>query len=186
MARARLTKKSRERYLGEIKKLEEQIAALQDQSSSKPSGKRPTVTAAFAGKHPSGTYAPGELLVGMQKGTEKADSEKALKGAIPGVVIVRTMINGTILHVRLPETTNVEQAMAKLKGIDLVRYAELNGIATIQPVPRPGGPGIGIQPVPRPGIGVRPRPRIPRDGKVRPFKIEPRKIQPRKLVPRER
>jgi len=186
MARARLTKKSRERYLGEIKKLEEQIAALQDQSSSNPSGKRPAVTAAFAGKHPSGTYAPGELLVGMQKGTEKADSEKALKGAIPGVVIVRTMINGTILHVRLPETTNVEQAMAKLKGIDLVRYAELNGIATIQPVPRPGGPGIGIQPVPRPGIGVRPRPRIPRDGKVRPFKIEPRKIQPRKLVPRER
>jgi len=186
MARARLTKKSRERYLGEIKKLEEQIAALQDQSSSKPAGKRPAVTAAFAGKHPSGTYAPGELLVGMQKGTEKADSEKALKGAIPGVVIVRTMINGTILHVRLPETTNVEQAMAKLKGIDLVRYAELNGIATIQPVPRPGGPGIGIQPVPRPGIGVRPRPRIPRDGKVRPFKIEPRKIQPRKLVPRER
>jgi len=176
MARARLTKKSRERYLGEIKKLEEQIAALQDQSSSNPSGKRPAVTAAFAGKHPSGTYAPGELLVGMQKGTEKADSEKALKGAIPGVVIVRTMINGTILHVRLPETTNVEQAMAKLKGIDLVRYAELNGIATIQPVPRPGGPGIG----------VRPRPRIPRDGKVRPFKIEPRKIQPRKLVPRER
>jgi hypothetical protein len=183
MARARLTKKSRERYLGEIDKLEEQIAALKNQSSSKPSGKRPAVTAAFAGKHPGGTYAPGELLVGVQKGTDKAGSEKALKGAIPGVVIVRTMINGTILHVRLPETTNVEQAMAKLKGIDLVRYAELNGIASIQPVP---GPGIGIQPVPRPGIGIRPLPRVPGKGQVRPFKVQPRKIQPRKLVPRER
>jgi len=95
------------------------------------SGKRPAVSAAFAVKHPSDTYVLGELLVGIQEGTEKADSEKALKGAIPGIVIVWALINNTVLYVRLPETTNVEQAMAKLKGIDLVRYAELNGIGYI-------------------------------------------------------
>ena len=46
------------------------------------------------------------------------------------------MINNTIFHVRLPASTNVEQAMATLKKVESVRYAELNGIARIQPVPR--------------------------------------------------
>ena len=66
--------------------------------------------------------------MGVQKGTKKAASEKALKGAIPGIVIVKWFNGIPVLHVRLPETTNVEQAMVKLKGIDLVRYAELNGV----------------------------------------------------------
>ncbi|HIE69446.1 MAG TPA: hypothetical protein EYP98_04385 [Planctomycetes bacterium] len=72
------------------------------------------------------------------------DAEKALQSGIPGIVIVKSMINGTILHVRLPASINVEQAMAKLKGVKSIRYAELNGIATTQPVPR-----INNRPLPR-------------------------------------
>jgi hypothetical protein len=53
-------------------------------------------------------------------------------------VLVKAMVNGTVLHVRLPATMNVEQGMAKLKTVKSVRYAELNGIVRIQPIPRPG------------------------------------------------
>ena len=144
MARARLTKEASDRFKAEIAKLEKQIAALNKQSSTKPSGNRPAPSAAFVRQHPAGTYAPGELLVGVQKGTAKVDAEKALQSGIPGIVIVKSMINGTILHVRLPVSINVEQAMAKLKGVKSIRYAELNGIATIQPVPR-----INNRPLPR-------------------------------------
>ena len=83
---------------------------------------------AFAAKHPAGSYAPGELLVGVNKGTLRAESEKALQAAVPGIRIMKTMINDTILHVRLPATTNVEQGISKLKGVPVVRYVELNGI----------------------------------------------------------
>ena len=123
-------------------------------------GKRPAVSAEFAKKRPANSYAPGELLVGMQKGMALADSQKALQHAIPDYVLVKAMVNGTVLHVSLPAAMNVEQGMAALKKVKSVRYAELNGIVRIQPVPRPGiQPLPGIQPVPRPGI--RPGPRIP-------------------------
>ena len=67
------------------------------------------------------------------------------------------MINNTILHVTLPESTNVELAMAKLKTVKAVRYSELNGRVGIQPA-QPGGAGIGIG-QPRPQIGPRTPPR---------------------------
>ena len=112
-------------------------ADAKDPNRAKPeAGKRPSVSGQFARQHPAGSYAPGELLVGMQKGTALADSKKALQQAIPGLVVVKAMINNTIFHVRLPATTNVEQTMATLKKVKSVRYAELNGIARIQPVPR--------------------------------------------------
>ena len=89
------------------------------------------VSAEFAKKHPAGSYVTGELLVGMQQGTAPADSQKALRQAIPGLEVVKAMVNGTVFHVRLPATMNVEQGMAKLKTVKGVRYAELNGIAYI-------------------------------------------------------
>ena len=107
------------------------------------------MTAAFAAKHPAGSYAPGELLVGIQKGVAAVVSQKELQKAIPGLVIVKAMFKGSILHVRLPANTNVERGMAAMQQVKMVRYAELNGIARIQPVPQPR-PGIGIRPVPRP------------------------------------
>jgi len=213
MARARLTKEARDRFLAEIKRLENRIAELngkpqvvrppvrppvkpnpnarkkfpahwgappriqtadyrklpggygsgsstmagwiqrnldadaKDPNRGKPEAdQRPAVSAEFAKKRPAGSYAPGELLVGMQKGTALADSRKALQQAIPGFVLVKAMVNGTVLHVRLPSTMNVEQGMAKLKTVKSVSYAELNGIVRIQPLPRPG---------------IRPGPRIP-------------------------
>ena len=89
---------------------------------------RPAVSAEFAKKHPAGSYVTGELLVGMQEGTAPAASQKALQQAIPGLEVVKAMVNGTVLHVRLPATMNVEQGMAKLKAVKGVRYAELNGV----------------------------------------------------------
>ena len=86
------------------------------------------VSVEFAKKHPAGSYVTGELLVGMQKGTAPADNQKALRQAIPGLEVVKAMVNGTVLHVRLPATMNVEQGMAKLKTVKNVLYAELNGI----------------------------------------------------------
>ena len=205
MARARLTKEARDRFLAEIKRLENRIAELNgkpqvvrppvrppvkpnpnarkkfpahwgappriqtadyrklpggygsgsstmagwiqrnlDADAKNPNrgkpeaGQHPAVSVEFAKKRPAGSYAPGELLVGMQKGTAPADSQKALQQAIPGFVLVKAMVNGTVLHVRLPATMNVEQGMAKLKTVKSVRYAELNGIVRIQPIPRPG------------------------------------------------
>jgi hypothetical protein len=78
------------------------------------------------------------------------------------------MFKNTILHVQLPVTINVEQAMAKLKGVKEVRYSEINGTVGIQPV-RPGG-GIQIQPI-RPGVGgiqIEPAPR------ARPLPVKPK------------
>ena len=89
------------------------------------------VSAEFAKKHPAGSYVTGELLVGMQQGTAPADSQKALRQAIPGLEVVKAMVNGTVFHVRLPATMNVEQGMAKLKTVKGVRYAELNGTTYI-------------------------------------------------------
>jgi len=185
MARARLTKPARDRFLAEIAQLEKRIAELNAKPGvgavpppgfvPRPVGppavvpgsngnnvKRPPVTAAFAAKHPAGSYAPGELLVGIQKGVAAADSQKELQKAIPGLVIVKAMFKGSILHVRLPANTNVERGMAASKRVKMVRYAELNGIARIQPVPQPQPrPGIGIRPVPRPLPPIRIQPLEP-------------------------
>ena len=128
-----------------------------EQAPSAPTGQRPTVSPSFAAKHPNGTYATGELLVGVEKGLSKEDSEKMLADAIPGLKIKKAMINNTILHVILPESTNVELAMAKLKTVEAVRYSEINGRVSIQPA-QPGGAGIGIAP-PRPQILPRTPPR---------------------------
>ena len=165
MERARLTPEGLARYKAEIADLEKQIQELKAATPKPQGNSRPAVSVQFAAKHPKGSYAPGELLVGIKKGLDKAAVDKELAQALPGHKVVKSMFDHTILHLRLPDTTNVEKAMAKLKVVNCVRYAELNGIATIQPVPRPG---IGIRPVPRPGI------------KVQPFKVEPRKLEPRK------
>ncbi len=142
-----------------------------DAAGGKGSGVRPAVSKAFAAKHPKGSYSEGELLVGMQKGLNKEACQAALVGAIPGLEIKRAMFSNTILHVKLPDNTNVEQAMAKLKGVKAVRYSELDGRVGIQPVPQPiqiqprpqpiqiqpAPPTVQIQPVPRP-VPAPPRP----------------------------
>jgi hypothetical protein len=125
-----------------------------EKNPAKQQGKRPALSPVFAAKHPSGSYATGELLVGVQKGLSKEDCEKVLTKAIPGLKIKKAMINNTILHVTLPESTNVELAMAKLKTVKAVRYSEINGRVGIQPV-QPGGPGIGIEIQPTPGTPPR-------------------------------
>ena len=137
-----------------------------DAASGKGSGKRPAVSRSFIAKHPAGTYSEGDLLVGMQKGLEKEACKKALADAIPGLEIKRAMFGNTILHVNLPDSINVEQAMAKLKGVEGVRYSELNGRVGIQPVPRP----IQIQPRPQP-IQIQPAPPTVR---IRPVPAPPR------------
>ncbi|MBT6450223.1 MAG: hypothetical protein HOK62_05850 [Verrucomicrobiales bacterium] len=124
---------------------------------AKPQSKRPALSPAFSAKHPGGTYATGELLVGVEKGLSKEDSENMLAKVIPGLKVKKAMINNTILHVTLPESTNVELAMANLKTVKAVRYSELNGRVGIQPA-QPGGVGIGIG-QPRPQIGPRTPPR---------------------------
>ncbi|MBT5845109.1 MAG: protease inhibitor I42 family protein [Verrucomicrobiales bacterium] len=128
-----------------------------ENTPAKPQSKRPALSPAFSAKHPGGTYATGELLVGVEKGLSKEDSENMLAKVIPGLKVKKAMINNTILHVTLPESTNVELAMAKLKTVKAVRYSELNGRVGIQPA-QPGGVGIGIG-QPRPQIGPRTPPR---------------------------
>ncbi|SVC17725.1 uncharacterized protein METZ01_LOCUS270579, partial [marine metagenome] len=141
-----------------------------ENTPAKPQSKRPALSPAFAAKHPGGSYATGELLVGVEKGLSKEDSEKMLAEAIPGLKIKKAMINNTILHVILPESTNVELAMAKLKTVKAVRYSELNGRVGIQPI-RPGGPGIGIG---------RPRPQIQPTPGTPPRRVGLPAVQPRR------
>ena len=128
-----------------------------ENTPAKPQSKRPALSPAFSAKHPGGSYATGELLVGVEKGLSKEASEKMLAKVIPGLKVKKAMINNTILHVTLPESTNVELAMAKLKTVKAVRYSELNGRVGIQPA-QPGGAGIGIG-QPRPQILPRTPPR---------------------------
>jgi len=157
---ARFTPEGLEKVNAQIKELKEKLAKLEKEAEkvpSVPTGQRPAVSPGFAAKHPNGTYATGELLVGVEKGLSKEDSEKMLAEAIPGLKIKKAMINNTILHVILPESTNVELAMAKLKTVEAVRYSEINGRVSIQPA-QPGGAGIGIAP-PRPQILPRTPPR---------------------------
>tara|TARA_Y100001934_G_scaffold115729_1_gene141647 strand:+ start:1290 stop:3719 length:2430 start_codon:yes stop_codon:yes gene_type:complete len=143
-----------------------------DAAGGKASGKGPAVSRAFAAKHPTGSYSEGELLVGMKKGLDKDACKKALADAIPGLEIKKAMFGNTILHVTLPDSVNVEQAMSKLKAVKSVKYSELNGRVGIQPAPRPiqiqprpqpiqiqpTPPAVQIQPVPRPELVAPPRP----------------------------
>ena len=108
-----------------------------DAAGGKGSRGRPAVSKAFAAKHPQGSYSEGELLVGMQKGLDRDACKKALAGAIPGLEIKKAMFGNTILHVTLPNSVNVEQAMTKLKAVKAVKYSEINGRVGIQPAPRP-------------------------------------------------
>ena len=128
-----------------------------ENTPAKPQSKRPALSPAFSAKHPGGSFATGELLVGVEKGLSKEDSENMLAKVIPGLKVRKAMINNTILHVTLPESTNVELAMAKLKTVKAVRYSELNGRVGIQPA-QPGEAGIGIG-QPRPQILPRTPPR---------------------------
>ena len=59
------------------------------------------------------------------------------------------MFNNTILVISLPNTINEEQAIAALKKVQGVKYAELDGVVSIQSGAKPGVgvvPGIQIQP----------------------------------------
>ena len=62
-----------------------------DVAAGKGGGKRPSVSRAFAAKHPTSSYSEGELMVGMQKGLDKEACKKALANAIPGLEIKKSM-----------------------------------------------------------------------------------------------
>ena len=136
---ARFTKEGYDKIQAELAELTARLKQLQAEDPAapvKPQAARPPVSDAFAQLHPAGSYAPGDLLIGMKEGLSKADGEKALATALPGLTVVKGMFNNTILHVQLPPALNVEQAMAKLKGLPEVSYSELNQIVSITPVPR--------------------------------------------------
>ena len=124
-----------------------------DAAGGKASGKHHPVSRAFAVKHPTGSYLEGELLVGMKKGLDKDTCKKALADAIPGLEIKKSMFENTILHLILPSSVNVEQAISKLKAVKTVKYSEINGRVGIQPAPRP----VQNQPRPKP-IEIQPTP----------------------------
>ena len=141
---ARFTQEGLAKINAELAELKARLKQLQAEdpaapgkpAPAKPQAQRPPVSKTFALQHSADSYAPGELLIGMQEGLAKADGEKALTAALPGLTVLKGMFNNTILHVQLPPTVNVEQAMAALKKVQCVRYSELNGIASTQPVPR--------------------------------------------------
>ena len=158
---ARLTKPAYERYTLRLKRMKNRLDLLENgrakpSKPAPPNGNvRPKPSKEFSARHPKGSYVPGRLLVGMEKGRTQAQCQEALAGAIPGLKVTKGMFNNTILVVVLPDTLNEEQAIAALKKVDGVKYAELDGIATIQ---NGGGGSIG----PGPGIQIQPAPRIQR------------------------
>ncbi len=133
---ARFTPQGLAKIDAELATLEARLAQLRagaapDAPAGQPERERPPISAAFAKLHPAGSYAPGELLVGLKPDVDKADAQKALTESVPGLTVVTTLVNDTIFHVRLPADTNVEQAMARLKAAPCVRYSELNQIVSI-------------------------------------------------------
>ena len=111
--------------------------------------KRPKPSKEFDARHPAGSFVPGRLLVGMEKGHTQEQCQKVLAGAIPDLKVTKGMFNNTILVISLPNTINEEQAIAALKKVQGVKYAELDGVVSIQSGTKPGvgvGPGIQIQP----------------------------------------
>ncbi len=168
---ARFTPEGLAKVNAQIKELKEKLAKLEkeaEQVPPAPTTQRQPVSAAFAARHPKGSYVEGRLLVGMEKGLTKEQSEKALTSTIPGLKITKSMFRNTILVVALPDTHNEEQAMANLKGVKGVKYSELDGVVGISPV-QPEGPGIGIG---------RPRPQI--QPRTSPRKLGKPQIQPRR------
>ena len=70
-------------------------------------------------------YVPGELLVRFNDGVKKAARDRAL-AQVKGKVLKRfARIN--VLHVKVPEGT-AKRAVRLLKGLDAVKYAELNAL----------------------------------------------------------
>ena len=111
--------------------------------------KRPKPSKEFDARHPVGSFVPGRLLVGMEKGHTQEQCQKVLAEAIPDLKVTKGMFNNTILVISLPNTINEEQAIAALKKVQGVKYAELDGVVSIQSGTKPGvgvGPGIQIQP----------------------------------------
>ena len=86
----------------------------------------------------------GRLLVGMEKGHTQEQCQKVLAGAIPDLKVTKGMFNNTILVISLPNTINEEQAIAALKKVQGVKYAELDGVVSIQSGAKPewSRPGI--------------------------------------------
>ena len=112
--------------------------------------KRPKPSKEFDARHPAGSFVPGSLLVGMEKGHTQEQCQKVLAGAIPGLTVTKGMFNNTILVISLPNTINEEQAINALKKVQGVKYAELDGVVSIQSGTKPGvGVGTGIQIQPR-------------------------------------
>lgn len=144
MARARLTKPAYERYNNQLKQLQARLKQLEDEASVK-AGRQP-VSKEFAARHPRGSYVPGRLLVGMEKGRTQEQCQQMLAGAIPGLKVTNAMFNNSILVVELPATLNEEQAITALKKVAGVEYAELDGVVSIQ---NNAGHGIQVQPLPR-------------------------------------
>ncbi|MDP7012036.1 MAG: protease inhibitor I42 family protein [Verrucomicrobiota bacterium] len=168
---ARFTPEGLAKVNAQINELRKKLAELEKEAEQVPPAsttQRPAVSAAFAARHPKGSYVEGRLLVGMEKGLTKEQSEKALISTIPGLKITKSMFRNTILVVALPDTHNEEQAMAALKGVKGVKYSELDGVVGIPPV-QPGGLGIGIG---------RPRPQI--QPRTPPRKLGKPQIQPRR------
>ena len=81
------------------------------------------------------------MLLGIKEKLSDEAVRKLVDNVLPGTKVSKGMFNNTILHVTIPASSNVERAMTAFssaadKGI---KYAELNGIVSIQ------SPTFGIE-----------------------------------------
>ena len=158
---ARFTKPAFERNQRRLKRMEHRLKQLEagekpgqpSRPGPPPTGNfRPKPSKEFAARHPAGSYVPGRLLVGMVKGKTVEQCQTSLAGIIPGLKVTKGMFNNTILVVTLPDTINEELAIQALKKAEGVKYAELDGVVSIQ-----NGAGGGAIPGPVPGVQIQPR-----------------------------
>ena len=158
---ARFTKPAFERNQRRLKRMEHRLKQLEagekpgqpSRPSPPPTGNfRPKPSKEFAARHPAGSYVPGRLLVGIVKGKTVEQCQTSLAGIIPGLKVTKGMFNNTILVVTLPDTINEELAIQALKKAEGVKYAELDGVVSIQ-----NGAGGGAIPGPVPGVQIQPR-----------------------------
>ena len=59
--------------------------------------KRPKPSKESDARHPVGSFVPGRLLVGMEKGHTQKQYQKVLAEAIPDLKVTKGMFNNTIL-----------------------------------------------------------------------------------------
>ena len=87
----------------------------------------------YAAAAPGRIYRPGELLIQFRQPARAASLETSGRG--DGVRALRSLANGRIHHLRLPENLSVEEALAQYRSDPDIEFAEPNYLLTSQGVP---------------------------------------------------